>query len=142
MDLLHRSALWRAIVIATRDRRILTAFVVTTVAGSYALGMGSQVFTNEFAKETKEDLEKKLRRDREAARYASHSKNALAVLFESAQRDDMKRNDGEGDPDAKYKKYDIKLPGVVWHPKVVEREKANAHGAEAGRGEKASSEVR
>lgn len=131
-------------MVATRDPRILAAFIVTTVGGSYALGKSIEMFTNESAEETKEDLEKKLRRDREAARYASHSKNALAVLFESVRRDDAKGGDGDGDPDAKYKIHDIKLPGVLWHPKVMEREKLRGHEAEmkGGSGDTARNDVR
>lgn len=91
------------------------------------------MLTEEAAEQTKEDLEKKLRKDREAARYASHSKNALALLFENVKREDRKGSSGDVDPDAKYKKHAIRLPGVVWHPRVAEKDRARARAAEMER---------
>lgn len=70
----------------------------------------------------KSDLEKKLTKDAEAARYASHSKNALAVMLDSFKPADANVAD---DPNAKYRKNPIKLPGVMWHPKVAQKEKAD-----------------
>lgn len=68
----------------------------------------------------KDELEKKLRKDVEAARYASHSKNALAVLLDTFKPADENVAD---DPNAKYRKNPIKLPGVMWHPHVAQKEK-------------------
>lgn len=109
----------------------MALFTVTTVGGAYAIGRGSQTITKQASEQTKEDIEKKLRRDVEAARYASHSKNALALLFEEFQSEEDKEND----PNAKYKKHQIKLPGVVWHPKAVQREKEREKRAAASTGD-------
>lgn len=121
--LYERSALWRAIVSATRDPRILVLFTVTTAAGGYALGKGSEMATAGASEKVKDDMEKKLRKDVEAARYANHSKNALAVMFDSLK---PAETDTANDPNAKYKKHPIKLPGVMWHPKVAQKDKENA----------------
>lgn len=120
MALLYEySALWRAIVSATRDPRVLALFTISAVAGSCALGKGSQMATSHAAEQTKVEMENKLCKDSEAARYASHSKNALAVMLDNV------KPQGAGaalDTNAKYKKNIIKLPGVMWHPKVAQKE--------------------
>lgn len=108
-------------MVATRDPRVLAFFTVATTAGAYAFAKTSQSLTNPWSEQAKDQLEKKLRKDIEGKRYASHSQNALAILFESHQTEEQLEND----ENAKYKKHEIKLPGVVWHPKAEERDTAN-----------------
>lgn len=76
--------------------------------------------TDKVSEQTKEEIEHKLKKDWEAARYARHSKNALAVMFDNV------RKDSDPDVNAKYKNYPVKVPGVMWHPKVAEQEKRKA----------------
>lgn len=119
--LYERSAVWRTIVAATRDPRLMLVFSVVTAGGAYGIARGSKAVTDVAAEEVKDDLETSMRRDREAARYAEHSKKALATMFDS-----FRRGRGEqvaDDPGAAHNKHPIKLPGVMWHPKVAQRER-------------------
>ncbi|CAN8075742.1 unnamed protein product [Agarophyton chilense] len=120
MAYLYETAAWRAIVRATRDPKLLLAFSAATVAGGYFFAKGSRIATDVASEQTKKEIERHLEKDWEAARYANHSKNALAVMFDNVRK--------ETDPDVneKHKKYPVKLPGVMWHPKVAERERKRA----------------
>lgn len=120
MAYLYETATWRAIVRATRDPKILLAFTVATVGGGYMIAKGSQIATDRASEQTKEEIEQQLKKDWEAARYARHSKNALAVMFENV------RKDSDAEVDSKYKNYPVKVPGVMWHPKVAEQERRKA----------------
>ena len=113
--------MWRAIVSATRNPRVLILFTVTTTAVGYAIGKVSEIATSAASEKTKDDMEQKVRKDFETARYASHSKNALAVMFDSIKPENAH---GEDNVNAKHKKHPIKLPGVMWHPAVAKREEA------------------
>lgn len=121
--LYERSAIWRAIVSATRDPRILALFTMTSVAGGYVVAKCSQKATSGASEQTKVEMEGILRKDAEAARYASHSKNALAIMLDNVKPQSA---DNTIDSNAKYKKNPIKLPGVMWHPKIAEREREQA----------------
>lgn len=115
--LYERSAVWRAIVSATRNPRVLMVFTVTTATAGCAIGKLSEMATAGASEKTKDDMERKVQKDAETARYASHSKNALAVMFEN-----IKPGHEADDVNAKYKKNPIKLPGVMWHPAVAKKE--------------------
>ena len=114
----ERSAVWRAIVHATRDPRVLIGVTAFTVTGGWFLGKGAQLATSNSSEKTEEEIKESFKKDWEAARYAQHSKNALAVMFDSLQKSDASPSDNE-----KYKKNPIKLPGVMWHPSIQKREK-------------------
>ncbi|KAI0567760.1 hypothetical protein FGB62_1g260 [Gracilaria domingensis] len=120
MAYLYETATWRAIVRATRDPKILLAFSAVTVAGGYLFAKGSQIATDVASEQTKEEMEQHLKKNWEAERYAKHSKNALAVMFDNVRKED------EPDVNEKHKRYPVKLPGVMWHPKVAERERQKA----------------
>ena len=115
MAYLYETATWRSIVRATRDPKMLAIFSVVTTGGAYLIAKGSQVLTDPMAEERKAELEKKLKRDYESARYANHSKRALGVMFDSIQNKPQKEEVDE--------MRRIKLPGVMWHPKVAKKDK-------------------
>lgn len=118
---------------------MLIVFTAGTVAAGYTIGKGSQLATSGATERAKEEIESKLRKDAEAARYASHSKNALAVMFESIK---PRETDSETDPNAEYKRNPIKLPGVMWHPKVAQRDKEEVLRAAKQEGEQAISKMK
>lgn len=118
--LYEKSALWRAIVSGTRNPRIMLTFVAVTTAGGYAVGKATQMATSTSSEASKQQIENVIKKDKESARYASHSKNALAVMFDSIKPES---DDSTDDPNAKYKKNQLKLPGVMWHPKLMEKDK-------------------
>lgn len=113
--LYERSALWRAIVHATRRPRIMILFSCTMCASAYALAAGAKTITDQAAESTKSEMEERIVKDREAKRYAQHSKNALAVMLREAGREDVTQE--------KAGEHEIKLPGVAWHPKAEDRGK-------------------
>lgn len=77
------------------------------------LASGAQVATDIGAEETKKEMEKVVSKDVEAARYAQHSKRALAAMFEK-----VKGREGDSAADGPR----IKLPEVAWHPSIARRE--------------------
>lgn len=95
----------------------MAAFVVTTTVGAYAAAKGTELITGPASEQTKKEMERTVKKDYEAGRYARHSKQALAVMFDSL------KNEGEKESSDASGKPKIKLPGVMWHPKVAKREK-------------------
>jgi hypothetical protein len=120
--LYERSRLWRRIVAATKDPRILLVFAGSTVVGGTLLAWASQSVTDSSSSDTKKELERLKKRDKETARYAKHSKEALATLFEQVQsgRDSASARIVEESREAG--KPAIKFPGIAWHPKAAKRE--------------------
>lgn len=112
--LYQSSPLFRAIVRATRNPKYLLAFVGVTTGSALLAGMGTQRITDPMMERKRHEIEHKVLNNAEMSRYASHSNNALAVLFESFG----KTNQGN----EKHMKYPVKLPGVMWHPGAEQRE--------------------
>ena len=117
--LYEKSAVWRAIVHATRNPRVLTLFAVVTVGGAYVVAKASRSVTDKYTEETEAQMKDVVKRDKEAARYAAHSKKALAAMFDNIKQ----RRGVEVDSEAPHNKNPIKLPGLAWHPMAVKRDR-------------------
>jgi hypothetical protein len=117
--LYERSRVWRVIVQATKDPRILFVFAGSTVLAASAFAWGARSLTESSAKDTHQELEKLRGRDKETARYAKHSKEALATLFEQVHPNRDRESARILDESRKAGKPPIKLPGVAWHPRVA-----------------------
>lgn len=113
----EHSRTWRSLVRATRNPYILTAFVLTSAGGATALAWGSQAATDAVADGNLQELQEYKSRDFETARYAAHSKAALAELLDGARGGGGAPREAGAKPAAK-----LKLPPVQWHPGAVERE--------------------
>lgn len=120
MAYLYETATWRAIVESTRDPKKLMLFTIATVGGAYFIAKTSQVATDMSAEQTKQQMEDRVEKDWETKSYARHSKSALAVMFDNV------RKDNQPDLNEKHKAYPVKLPGVMWHPKIAEKERKRA----------------
>lgn len=123
--LYERSRVWRTIVHATKDPRVLALFFTSSIGGAALLAWGSQTATDSVAKKAREDLEDRQKRDYETARYSKHSKEALGQMFEHV-RGDQAAPTGVSTGSTETEKPRIKLPGVAWHPKAVERDQRAA----------------
>jgi hypothetical protein len=114
--LYEKSVLWRRLVHATKDRRVLAVYMAASVAGASALAWGLQAVTDGGSRRTVVEMEKIKKRDSETARYAKHSKEALGIMIDTVKdggHDEAKSTEG---------KQRLSLPGVAWHPKAVERD--------------------
>lgn len=108
------SAVWRSIVDATRNPKIMALFATATTAGVVLLWRGSEELTRSAMATTKEEMKKKVENDQEMKRYAETSERALAALFAQI---------GQGQKEnAEHLKHEFKLPGVEWHPKAELRD--------------------
>ncbi len=111
--LYEKSRLWRALVHATRDPKILALCTVVATGGCTAIAFGLQSLTDQYSEKTAEEMREKVKKDRESRRYADHSKRALDIVLKNAV--------GE---EATPHKYPMKLPGVHWHPAVDDKAKS------------------
>lgn len=132
MAYLYETVTWRAIVRATRDPKIMMMFAIGSTGSAYLVAKATQLITDPIAEETKSKLEKTIEKDYESARYARHSKNALAVLIDSYKSGD----DAQSPVKAKH---NIKLPGVMWHPKIAKQEREQLLAAEKAKNSQQSS---
>lgn len=105
-----RYAWWRAIVAASRDPKKLVLITVASSAGFGAVAYGIQGMTERVADAKSDEIRREVSRDKEAARYATHSKRALEVILADAV--------GKDAPDHKYP---MKMPQVHWHPGALKR---------------------
>lgn len=106
------SATWRALVNATRDRRVLAVFAVSLTGATYYFGRGAQLLTQPATDSTTERLRASARSDPEMRRYAATGNKALATMFASfGKGEDTNEKHLQGPP--------LKLPGVMWHPSVM-----------------------
>lgn len=118
--LYEKSALWRALVEATRDPKKLAAFTVISTGIFGAIAYGTQSVTDRAAAVKESEVRDRMRRDIEATRYANHSKRALEVVLAQAA----------GRPPPQHA-HPMKMPAVAWHPGAVRREQATASAAAA-----------
>ena len=81
MEYLYGSAVWRALVHATKDRRVLAAVTVLSVGAGIAAGKTVMSLTSYRAESTRELVEAKLRTDPAAAAYAEQSKRAIEEML-------------------------------------------------------------
>lgn len=108
--LYERFATWRALVQATRDPRKLAVITVVTTATFGGVAYGMQQVTDRVAASKEDAVRGRLAQDREAARYATHSKRALEVVLAQAQ----------GKPPPEHE-HPMKMPAVHWHPGALAR---------------------
>lgn len=117
--LYEKSRVWRAIVHATKDRRILVAFTVVCTGAFGGMAYVSQSLTDYASASKEEEVRDLIRGDREATRYAEHSKRALEIVLANAT--------GRPAPDHKHP---MKMPQVAWHPAAVRRDTATVEAKE------------
>lgn len=108
--LYERFATWRALVQATRDPRKLAVITVITTATFGGAAYAMQRVTDRAAAANEEVVRGRLNKDREATRYAAHSKRALEVVLSQAQ----------GKPSPEHQ-HPMKMPAVHWHPGALAR---------------------
>lgn len=106
--LYQSSALFRAIVHASRDPRVMAVVAVSVTGGCWLVGQSAQEVTSTWAEEVEDEMKKKVEEDSEAHRTSQVGKVALATLFQSVGRGTEENR--------QYLKQEIKLPPVQWHP--------------------------
>jgi hypothetical protein len=97
----------------------MVVFASTTVLAASGFAWVAQSLTESSATDTHQELETLRSRDTETARYAKHSKEALATLFEQVQPNGDSESARLLDESRKAGKPPIKLPGVAWHPRAA-----------------------
>lgn len=116
--LYQSSALFRALVSASRDPRVMAAIVVSVTGGCWLAGRSAQGVTSSWSEELEDELKKKMSEDKEALRNSQIGKAALAQLFESV---------GKGkEENRQYLNKEIKVPPIEWHPAATSGKQKNS----------------
>lgn len=130
--LYEKSATWRWLVHQSKQSPLhMLAVSGGILAAFYGLGQGVYALQQYYAGDGEErarEFRAEMQRDREAQRYAAHSRRALASMFAQLRNDkgngssaNEARGRGsaaEGEEEEREEQERVKLPGVAWHPRA------------------------